>query len=137
MHVDFDAARAAWARQESPLTFTVCEQTFTCVTTPSLGDAFDLMDAPEPVVTDINSQGIRAICGFIRRCLVPDSRPDWDALLYRPDALEAADIVYIGAQLAEQYAGRPFKPSGSSSPGRRSTGSTKTRQRGPKATPAD
>jgi len=121
--VDYDAARAEMERDDDPLHFTLCGETFTTVAAPRLGDTFDLMDAPEPI-GDTEQEATRALSNFIRRCLVEADRPKWDQVLYKLGPEHGALIIQIGTDLAEQYLARPTEPPSESSSGRATGGAT-------------
>lgn len=120
----FDAARAERRRHVDPLSFVLGGETFTCIPAPTLADTFDLADAPEPDLANLTELGqVRALVGFIDRLLVDTDRARFaDLLARRADPIDPLDVVHLGAQLAEAYAGRPTQPSSASGGGRRRTG---------------
>lgn len=120
-HKDFDALRRDLEREHDPLTFTLCGELFTTVTSPRLGDTFDLMDAPEPL-GETEEQAVRALCRFIRKMLRDEDRPRWDGVLFKLGPEHGRLIVEIGLELVEQYTNRPTVPPSESSDGRPSTG---------------
>jgi hypothetical protein len=124
-HRDFDAARAERERQVEPVTFTLGGETFQCVA-PSVGDALDLADAPEPESSLIGS--VKAIAKFIDKILIPADRGRFKKLLRKMDTphgpVNSYDLIEVGMWLAEEYAGRPTEPSTDSSGGRATTGDT-------------
>jgi hypothetical protein len=123
-HRDFDAARAERERKIDPVTFTLGGEDFTCVLAPSVGDAFDLADAPEPETSLIGS--VRAIVAFVDKILVPDDRERFTTLIRKVDTphgpINSYDLVELGTWLGEEYAGRPTEPSTEPSGGRERTG---------------
>jgi hypothetical protein len=127
-HRDFDAARAERERQVEPVTFTLGGEQFQCVLAPSVGDALDLADAPEPETSLIGS--VRAIVRFVDKILVPADRARFAELIRKMDTphgpVNAYDLIEVGVWLGEEYAGRPTDPSSDSSGGRdqTTTGST-------------
>lgn len=124
-HQSFGAVRAHLEQRE-PITFDFglySEDTFVVVPEPSLGDTFDLADAPEPDPANMLDSA-RIIARFIRRMLAPEDRARFDAALYRIPAHRADIIVEAGAYVAGQVAGFPSEPPSSSSAGRRTPGPT-------------
>jgi hypothetical protein len=123
-HRDFDAARAERERTVDPVTFTLGGEDFSCVLAPSVGDAFDLADAPEPETSLIGS--CRAITAFVDKILVPKDRPRFKNLIRKMDTphgpINALDLVELGSWLGEEFSGRPTGPSTESSGGRETTG---------------
>lgn len=124
-HRDFDAARAERERKVEPVTFRLGGQDFTCVLAPSVGDALDLADAPEPEASLVGS--VRAIVRFVDKMLVPEDRARFTALIHDMDTphgpVNSYDLIELGVWLGEEYGGRPTEPSTGSSDGRESTGS--------------
>lgn len=130
-HQTFGAVRLAAERE--PVTFDFGlygEETFTVMPTPSLGDTFDLADAPEPTPQN-ELESARVIARFIRRMLQPEDRPRFDAALYRIPSTHVGIIIDCGVWIAGQVTGRPTRPAPTSSSGRQATGSrSKTRSAG-------
>lgn len=130
MHRTFGAVRAA--TQRDPITFDFGlygEETFTVIPTPTLGDTFDLYDAPERTPENLLDSA-RILARFIRRMLAPEDRTRFDAALYRIPSDEMHLIVECAEWIAEQVTGFPQVPSTSSSGGRRPNGRSSKRQPG-------
>jgi hypothetical protein len=129
-HRSFGAVRLSPARE--PITFDFGlygEESFTVVPEPTLGDCFDLQDAPEP--TPENAlQAARACARFIERMLDPDDRARFRAALHRIPSPEAHVIVECASFIAEQVTSFPTVPPGPSSSGRRRTGASSRRKPG-------
>lgn len=128
LHRSFGTVRAGVERE--PITFDFGlygEESFTVIPEPTLGDTFDLADAPEPNPTNMLDAS-RAMARFIRRLLAPEDRQRFDLALYRIPASQAHVIVEAGTWIAEQVSGFPTMPPASSSGGRR-TGGTTSRKR--------
>ena len=128
-HRSFGTVRAGVERE--PITFDFGlygEDTFTVLPEPSLGDTFDLADAPEPNAENM-LEAARAIAKFLRKMIKPDDRHRFDQALYRIPATQCHVIVEAGMYVAEQVSGFPTEPPTNSSDGRQSTGirSKKTR----------
>ncbi len=125
-HRTFGAVRTAAERE--PITFDFGlygEETFIVRPDPSLGDTFDLLDAPEPAPgTQPDVALVQTLARFIRRMLVPEDRPRFDQTLYRIPSTEAHLILEAATFIAEQVTGFPTAPSTSSSGGRRANGTT-------------
>lgn len=134
-HRDFDAMRAELTREHEPTTFALLGHTFTCVLAPRLADTFDLMDAPEPVGAN-EAEGVRALCRFIRRLLIAEDRPRWDAALRELGPEDGAVIVELATWLVQEFVQRPFGPPSSSSDGPPGTGTTSKPGDGATASPA-
>lgn len=121
-HRTFGAVRLT--AQREPITFDFGlygEESFTVVPEPSLGDCFDLDDAPEPTPTN-ELESAKLIARFIRRMLAPGDRGRFDAALHRIPSTEAHVIVEAGVWIAEQVTGFPTRPPGGSPAGRPRTG---------------
>jgi len=121
-HRTFGAVRKSGTRE--PITFDFGlygEETFTVVPEPSLGDCFDLDDAPEPTPANM-LQSAKILARFIRRMLAAEDRPRFDAALYRIPSTEAHLIVECATYIAEQVSGFPTQPPAGSSSGRQRTG---------------
>lgn len=130
MHRSFGAVRAAVTRE--PITFDFGlygEESFTVVPDPTLGDTFDLYDAPEPTPEN-ELESARLCARFIRRMLAPEDRARFDLALHRIPSAECVVIVDCCAWIAEQVTGFPTMPPSSSSSGRPRNGS---RSKGPRA----
>jgi hypothetical protein len=103
-HRDFDAARAERERKVDPVTFTLGGEDFSCVLAPSVGDAFDLADAPEPESSLIGS--VRAITAFVDKILVVDDRQRFRELIRRVDTphgpINSYDLIEQGSWVGEE-----------------------------------
>jgi len=124
-HRSFDAARRAYEAQRDPVTFDYGGETFTVVPDPTLGDTFELMDAPE-ITPETEQQAVRALVKFVRRMLPPEDRARFDQAHYRIPSTEGPVIIEMAAWIAEQVTTRPTVPPASSSGGRRTTGPRST-----------
>lgn len=121
-HRTFGAVRQSVQREPITFDFGIYgEETFTVVPEPTLGDCFDLADAPEPTPTNA-LEAARACSRFIRRMLDPTDHARFDAALHRIPSSEAIVIVDCAVWIAEQVTGFPTSPPGSSSAGRGNTG---------------
>lgn len=135
-HRDFDAARRARQIERDPVTFTLGGERFTVLPDPSLGDTFDLADAPDITAEDFNPDGapdlalVRVLKNFIRRMLPDEDRPRLDLAMYRIPSTESYVIVETASWIAEQVASRPTEPPASSSRGRPRTGLSSKRESG-------
>lgn len=123
-HKSFGAVRQGVER--APITFDFGiygEETFTVNPDPSIGDTFDLHDAPEPNATN-ELESVRVLARFIRRLLKPEDKKRFDEALYRIPSTEAAVIIMGCAEYIVQHI-VPFAlpPAESSSAGRPPTGS--------------
>jgi hypothetical protein len=135
-HRDFDAVRRSYTKGAiAPVEFTLAGERFTCLCDPTLGDTFELADAPDIDADDFDSANklhvalIRKLADYIRRMLPDDgSRERWDKILYSipvshmPVVIEAADFI------TRQVIDRPTVPPSTSSNGRRGNGSTSRRK---------
>jgi hypothetical protein len=129
-HRSFGAVRLAPPRD--PITFDLGlygEDRFTVVPEPSLGDCFDLYDAPEPTPTNM-LESARILARFVRRMVDPADQPRFDAALRRIPSTEAHVIVEAATWIAEQVTGFPTTPPGGSSAGRQPTGNSSRRKSG-------
>lgn len=130
MHRTFGAVRAATQRESITFDFGLYgEETFTVVPTPTLGDTFDLYDAPEATPDNLLATA-RILARFVRRMLAPEDRARFDAALYRIPADQVHLIVECAEWIAEQVTGFPPVPPTTSSGGRRTSGRTSKRQPG-------
>ena len=121
-HRTFGAVRLT--AQREPITFDFGiygEDTFTVVPEPSLGDCFDLDDAPEPTPANM-LESAKLIARFIRRMLAAEDRGRFDEALRRIPSSEAHVVVECGVWIAEQVSGFPTRPPGGSPAGRQRTG---------------
>lgn len=120
----FGAVRAGVAREPITFRFGIFdEHEFTVVPDPTLGDLFDLHDAPEPTPTN-EMETVRVLARFIRRMLIPEDRKRFDEALYRIPSTRADVIIAAAEWITSQVAPFPAAPSRSSSERRRSTGTT-------------
>lgn len=129
-HRSFGAVRAGVERE--PITFDFGlygEETFTVVPDPSLGDTFDLADAPEPTPENVLDSA-RILARFIRRMLAPADRPRFDQALYRIPATQMHIVVEAAQWIAENVTTFPTVPPASSSRGRRTAGTNSKMRRG-------
>lgn len=127
-HRDFDASRRARHVDRDPVTFTLGGETFTVLPDPTLGDVFDLADAPDIGSKEFDPNGepdmvlVRTLKQFIRR-MVPDAdRPRFDTALYRIPSTDAYVIIECAEWIVEQVVTFPTEPPASSSSGRPTTG---------------
>lgn len=121
-HQSFGAVRTQAERE--PVTFDFGmydEHRFTVIPEPSLGDTFDLYDAPEPT-PETMLDAARVCARFIRRMIVAEDRARFDEALVRIPASHAHLIVDACRYISEQVIGRPTEPLLSSSDGQRDTG---------------
>jgi hypothetical protein len=130
---DFDASRRAYHVERDPVCFTLGGESFDVVLDPSLGDTFDLYDAPE-VRTDANgivlfdqNNGddivlVRTLQRFIERSIPIEQRPAFQRAMYRIPAAEAGVIIECAMWIVEQMTSFPTEPPGNSSSGRQAAG---------------
>lgn len=136
MHRDFDVSRRAYAPERDPVTFTLGGETFTVLPDPTLGDTFDLADAPDISAADFDPNGaadlklVRILTSFIRRMVPEGDRPRFDVALYRIPSTQAYVIVECAEWITEQVVNRPTMPPASSSSGRQATGTGSKRTSG-------
>lgn len=129
-HQSFGTVRAGVERE--PITFDFGlygEETFTVIPDPSLGDVFDLYDAPEPTPTN-ELETVRVLARFIARLLDPADRPRFFTALHRIPSTRADIVIDCATWIAGQLVPFELPPSRNSSTGRRTTG------RGSKRKPA-
>jgi hypothetical protein len=121
---DFGAFTAVQSRVLGErITVAIADEVFAVATEPSLGDTFDLMDAPEPTPEN-EAQAVRALSRFLERVIVPEERARYQALLYRlPRGQGSAILTATAVELVERLTGFPSAPLASSSGTRRATGS--------------
>jgi len=133
VHRDFDASRRAYQVERDPVTFVLGGEEFEVLLDPSLGDTFDLYDAPEVRLDDAgrvlydpdNSddvQLVRVLSRFLERSLPFEDRPKFQRCLYRVPAREAGVIIEAAVWIVEQITAHPSVPPASSSSGRRTNG---------------
>jgi len=127
MHKDFDAARRAYAPDRDPVTFTLGGELFTVLPDPTLGDTFELYDAPEPTPEN-EQESVRILTRFIRRMIPEEERPRFDLALYRIPSTHGFVIIECATYIAEQVVQRPTEPPRTSSSGRRPTGKKSTKR---------
>jgi len=123
-HQSFGTVRTLVERD--PVTFDFGmfgEHTFTVIPEPSLGDTFDLADAPEPT-PETMLEAARVCARFIRRMIIPADRTRFDEALYHVPASHSHVIVDAARWITEQVIARPSPPPSTSSAGRRETGKT-------------
>jgi hypothetical protein len=127
-HRSFGAVRLSPGREPISFDFGLYgEERFVVVPEPTLGDCFDLADAPDPTPTNA-LEAARACSKFIERMLDPADLPRFRAVLHRIPSTEAHVIVEAATFIAEAVTGFPTVPPASSSGGRRATGkSSKSR----------
>jgi len=121
-HRTFGAVRLSPERE--PITFDFGlygEEQFTVVPEPTLGDCFDLYDAPEPTPSN-ELEAARACARFIERMLRPEDRPRFRLALHRIPSTEAHVIIECAQYIAEAVSGFPTTPPDASSSGRPRTG---------------
>lgn len=135
MHKDFDAARRAYGVSRSEISFTLGGETFITLPDPSLGDTFDLYDAPPIELETFNPNGkneiilVKILSGFIRRMLKEEDRPRFDRALYRIPASQSIVIMECATYITENLTplevdvDNPSQPPITSSDGRDITGS--------------
>lgn len=135
---DFDAARAERQRDRDPIKFRLGGVEFECIARVPLGEAFDLMDAPEPTPENL-AQSARVIARFVERLVVDRQQEEWrDLLRRRDDPIDEVTLIDLGTWLAGEYAGRPTTPSSSSAGGRQTSGdrfATKRREKASATSP--
>jgi len=121
-HRTFGAVRLSAQREPVTFDFGIYgEERFTVLPEPTLGDCFDLADAPDPTPTN-EMEVARACARFIRRMIDPADHARFDTALHRIPASEAHIIYEAAAWIAEQVTAFPTSPPGSSSAGREHTG---------------
>lgn len=109
------------------ITVAIADEVFTVATEPSLGDTFDLMDAPEPTPEN-EAQAVRALSRFLERVIVPEDRARYQALLYRlPRGQGSLVLMKTATELVERLTGFPSAPPVSFSDTRRGTGTKSKR----------
>lgn len=123
-HQSFGTVRQGTDRD--PITFDFGlygEDTFTVVPEPSLGDTFDLYDAPEPTPTNV-VESAQILARFIRKMIVPEQKKAFDQALYRIPATRADIIVSAAHYIIEQLVPFAIPPSGTSSNGQAEFGNS-------------
>lgn len=127
-HRSFGTVRVGVEREPISFDFGLFgEERFNVVPEPSLGDVFDLYDAPE-VDPGNPLEAARTLARFIRRLLPLEDRPRFDEALKRIPSSQAMVIVETATWIVEQMTGFPTMPPASSSGGRPTTG-TNSRKR--------
>ena len=117
-HRTFGAVRTAATKEPITFDFGIYgEETFTIIPEPTLGDTFDLFDAPEPIPEN-EAVAIRVLARFIRRMLAPDDRARFDQALYRIPITESHIIMDVATYITENATGFPTMPPTTSSSGR-------------------
>ena len=123
-HRSFGSVRAAEAREPITFDFGVFgEESFTIIPTPSLGDTFDLYDAPEPTPEN-ELEAVRILARFIRRLVIEADKERFDRALYRIPTDHAHIVIEAANWIVEQITPFPVAPPRNSSGGRRSTGTS-------------
>lgn len=133
MHRDFDASRRAYQVERDPVSFTLGGEQFEVLLDPSLGDTFDLYDAPEvrlgehgEVLYDPTNgddiQLVRVLSRFLERSLPLEQRPTFQRALYRIPARESGVIIEAAVWVVEQVTAHPSEPPANSSSGRHTNG---------------
>lgn len=117
-HRSFGTVRAAVEREAVTFDFGLFgEETFTVIPEPSLGDTFELYDAPEPAPGH-ELAAARVLARFIRRMLVPEDRQRFDAALFRIPVTEMAVVIDCAEWIARRVMPFPSEPPTTSSGGR-------------------
>lgn len=123
-HQSFGTVRVGPERKPITFDFGIYgEETFTVVPEPSLGDTFDVQDAPEPNPTNILEVS-RVLARFIRRMLEPEDRPRFDDALKRIPASQAHIVYECAIWITRQITPFHQPPADTSSVGRSRTGRT-------------
>lgn len=121
-HRTFGAVKRAATREPITFDFGVYgEERFTITPEPSLGDCFQLYDAPEKTPTNL-LEVARACARFIRSMIDPKDRRRFDEALTRIPASEAGIIFEAAEWITEQVTGFPTPPPEDSSSGRQTSG---------------
>lgn len=100
---------------EPPPTFTIGGEEFTVrrrLSAASVRTLYGPTDAPP---------SLSRIIGFVERCVVPEDRARFVALLEGEAEVPAGLIVEVYTWLGEVYSGRPTQPPADSSAGRSGT----------------
>lgn len=130
---DFDASRRAYQVDRDPVRFSLGGEEFEVLLDPSLGDTFDLYDAPEvrfnddgTVAFDEANGGdlvlVRTLTRFLERSLPLEQRPTFQRALYRVPARQGHVIIEAALWIVEQVTAFPTEPPGNSLPGRPARG---------------
>lgn len=109
-HRSFGTTRAPVERE--PITFDFglySEERFTVVPDPSLGDTYDLHDAPD-VVPGTEIECSRMLASFIRRMLAPEDRERFNQTLYRIPVTQSHIIIECAEYIAEHVTTFPTVP---------------------------
>ena len=138
-HQSFGTVRTVEAPE--PITFDFgmfSEVTLTVVPEPTLGDTFDLYDAPEPTAPANELEASRVCARFIRRMLIPEDRPAFDQALDRIPSSHVGLIIDAARWITQEVIRRPFGPAASSSDGLSTTetNSNETSAGTPASTPS-
>lgn len=141
-HRDFDASRRAYQVDRDRVTFSLGGEEFEVLLDPSLGDTFDLYDAPEvrfnpdgTVAFDETKGGdlllVRTLTRFLERSLPLEQRATFQRALYRIPARQGHVIIEAALWIVEQVTAFPTVPPANSSPGRPPRGAaSKTKSAG-------
>lgn len=123
-HRTFGTVRLSADREPITFDFGIYgEESFTVVPEPSIGDCFDLQDAPDPAPENA-LEVARACARFIERMIDPADKVRFREALHRIPAAESHVIVDCAVWIAEAVSGFPTSPPNGSSSGRRRTGSS-------------
>jgi hypothetical protein len=120
---DFDVARRAYDDTFEPVSFELAGETFTVLREPTLGDTFELHDAPDIDVEDFDGSDrthlalVRVLVRFISHMLDQNDRPRFAQALYRIPVSHQGVLIEVATFITEQVVGRPTEPSSTSSAG--------------------
>ena len=128
-HRDFDAMRREFDVEHDPITFDFMGRTWTVSPNPTLGDTFELADAPQAVLAKIEDENLlqvtKVLVDFIGRMLsTPEQKILWKAVTYEVPATYGTLIIAIATYITEEVTGVPFELREDSSSGQGSTGQT-------------
>lgn len=126
-HRDFDAMRREFDVERDPITFTFMERQWTISPNPTLGDTFELGDAPQVVLEKIKDEELLAVVqvlvDFIGRMMsTAEQKQAWTALTYEIPATYGQIIIDIAGYITAEVTGVPFELREDSSSGQESTG---------------
>lgn len=130
-HRDFDAARRAYDTvTPDPVSFTLAGEEFTCLLDPTIGDTFEMIDAPDITPEDYDPTNpahprlMMKIARYVQRMLPVEERPRFDAALYRIPVTHLAVILDVANFITEEVVDRPTGPPASFSSGRPESGTS-------------
>lgn len=128
-HRDFDAMRREFDVARDPITFTFMGREWEISPNPTLGDTFELGDAPQVVLEKIEEENLlqvtRVLVDFIGRMLsTPEQKIAWKAVTYEVPATYGQLIIAIATYITEEVTGVPFELREDSSSGQGNTGPT-------------